>query len=51
MRESFLKAARFVGREREHNTLLAALNDAFDGCGSMWLVAGESGIGKIAPAR
>jgi tetratricopeptide (TPR) repeat protein len=45
-RESFLQAARFVGREREHHTLLAALDDVYDGRGSIWLIAGESGVGK-----
>ncbi|RPI97244.1 MAG: serine/threonine-protein kinase PknK, partial [Chloroflexi bacterium] len=46
VRESFLKAARFVGRTAERDQLLAALADAIDGRGSIWLVAGESGIGK-----
>ncbi len=46
IRESFLKAARLVGREHEIQTLTIALNDALRGQGSMWLVAGESGVGK-----
>ncbi|MCY1019766.1 serine/threonine-protein kinase PknK [Pyxidicoccus sp. MSG2] len=46
-RESFLQAARFVGREEE----LALLGDALDSAerdehGGAWLVAGESGVGK-----
>lgn len=45
-RESFLQAARFVGRDDE----LAALNTAFARAvqknGSSWLVGGESGVGK-----
>jgi eukaryotic-like serine/threonine-protein kinase len=45
-RESFLQAARLVGREREINQLANALSDAIDGHGSSWLVGGESGIGK-----
>ena len=48
VRESFLQTARFVGRESE----LALLEGALDGIfkeqpkGSLWLVGGESGIGK-----
>lgn len=46
IRESFLQAARFVGRQAE----LATLQDAFDlarnGQSSVWLIAGESGVGK-----
>jgi hypothetical protein len=45
-RESLLQAARFVGREDEHHALLTALDDAYDGHGSIWLLAGESGVGK-----
>jgi tetratricopeptide (TPR) repeat protein/glutaredoxin 2 len=46
-RESYLQAARLVGREQELNQL----NQAFDRMvedlqGGMWLLAGESGIGK-----
>ena len=46
-RESFLQAARFAGRERELGLLEAAL-DAVEqeARGSVWLVAGESGVGK-----
>ncbi len=46
VRESFLQAAPFVGRETEMDRLQAALDSAVDGRGSMWLVGGESGIGK-----
>ncbi|MFN8375459.1 MAG: tetratricopeptide repeat protein [Anaerolineae bacterium] len=45
-RESFLQAARFVGREQEMNTLSAALDKAIEGWGSVWLIGGESGVGK-----
>jgi hypothetical protein len=46
-RESFLQAARFVGREREISQLLEALRDAREAAvGSAWLVAGESAVGK-----
>ena len=45
-RDSFLKAAEFVGREQEIDTLLGALRDARVGKGSGWLVGGESGVGK-----
>ncbi len=46
IRESFLQAARFVGREGELAALSGCLSDALAGRGSAWLVAGESGIGK-----
>jgi len=45
-RESFLQAARFVGREREMNALTGALEAAINNQGSLWLVSGESGVGK-----
>lgn len=45
-RESFLQAARLVGRERELEQLAGALRQANAGNGSLWLVAGESGVGK-----
>ncbi|WP_158620071.1 serine/threonine-protein kinase [Corallococcus sicarius] len=46
-RESFLQAARFVGREHELGLLGAALESAErDERGGAWLVAGESGVGK-----
>lgn len=45
IRESYLQAARFVGREQE----LARLRDAFETVntrGTGWLIGGESGVGK-----
>jgi serine/threonine protein kinase/tetratricopeptide (TPR) repeat protein len=45
-RESFLQAARFVGRERELKQLEQVLGQALSGSGSGWLVGGESGVGK-----
>ncbi|MBC7870175.1 MAG: protein kinase [Chitinophagaceae bacterium] len=43
IRESFLQAARFVGRQTE----LAQLTDALEQTsGSAWLIGGESGVGK-----
>lgn len=46
-RESFLQAARFVGRKQELGRLMGALANAREaGVGSTWLVAGESGVGK-----
>jgi serine/threonine protein kinase/tetratricopeptide (TPR) repeat protein len=46
IRESYLQAARFVGRMAELNTLEASLLAAVDGKGSAWLIGGESGVGK-----
>lgn len=46
IRESYLQAARFVGRTSELSTLGNALLRAINGQGSVWLVAGESGVGK-----
>ena len=46
IRESFLQAAAFVGREAELAQLRAALGQALAGQGSAWLVGGESGVGK-----
>jgi serine/threonine protein kinase len=45
-RESFLQAARLVGRDNELQQLSDALTLAVDGHGSSWLIAGESGVGK-----
>ncbi|MDX1995750.1 MAG: tetratricopeptide repeat protein [bacterium] len=45
-RESFLQAAKLVGRESEIEQLTLALQHASDGMGSAWLIAGESGVGK-----
>ena len=46
IRESFLAAARFVGRDAEMAQLTGALQQAAEGKGSAWLVGGESGVGK-----
>lgn len=46
IRESFLQAARFIGREEEYKTLRGALDNVLEGRGSAWLIAGESGVGK-----
>ncbi|MCB9458328.1 MAG: protein kinase [Anaerolineaceae bacterium] len=46
MRDSFLQAARFVGREKELGDLLDRLDALKDGEGGLVLVAGESGVGK-----
>lgn len=48
IRESFLQAATFVGRETELAKLTVALRDivATPPIGAAWLIGGESGIGK-----
>ena len=46
IRESFLQAATFVGREQELAQLGHMLDSALEGVGSACLVAGESGVGK-----
>ena len=46
LRESYLQAARFVGREAEMERLVEVLRTAVDGQGSAWLIGGESGVGK-----
>ncbi len=46
IRESFLQAARFVGRDAELIKLQNALSEAVHGKGSLWLIGGESGVGK-----
>jgi predicted ATPase len=46
IRESFLQAARFVGRDEEVHQLTEALEQARGGHGGVWLVGGESGVGK-----
>jgi serine/threonine protein kinase/tetratricopeptide (TPR) repeat protein len=45
-RESFLQAARFIGRQTEMAKLASALEAMQIGKGSLWFVSGESGIGK-----
>ncbi|MCA9995563.1 MAG: DUF2791 family P-loop domain-containing protein [Anaerolineales bacterium] len=46
IRESYLQAAAFVGREAELAQLTEALKQVKAGNGSAWLVEGESGVGK-----
>lgn len=46
VRESYLQAAKFIGRERELETLMDALGAAQSRKGSAWLIGGESGVGK-----
>ena len=46
IRESYIRASTFVGREEEMTLLSQALDTAFGGAGSAWLVGGESGVGK-----
>ncbi len=47
IRESYLQAARFVGRASELSQLVTALERIFEAQqGSAWLVGGESGVGK-----
>lgn len=46
IRESYLQAARFVGRQQELTTLNEALENAENGQGIGWLLGGESGVGK-----
>ena len=46
IRESYLQAAKFVGREVEYNQLRDAVENVHLGKGSSWLIGGESGVGK-----
>lgn len=46
IRESYLQAAQFVGRDEEIDTLMSALRNAMDNRGSGILIGGESGVGK-----
>lgn len=46
IRESFLHAATFVGRDNELEILRTAMNEVAAGKGSAWLIGGESGVGK-----
>lgn len=50
-RESFLQAAEFIGREEELAMLSAALTAAEQKNGSVWLITGESGVGKSRLAK
>ena len=51
IRESYLHAARFVGRNTEMAQLNGALAKAGGGSGATWLIAGESGVGKTRLMR
>ncbi|MEZ4513046.1 MAG: AAA family ATPase [Chloroflexota bacterium] len=46
IRESYLQAAHFVGREAELSQLATVLAAAKQGQGAAWLIGGESGVGK-----
>ena len=46
IRESFLQAASFVGRDQELQQLLDGVQDVISGRGNAWLIGGESGVGK-----
>ncbi|MCP4287649.1 MAG: serine/threonine-protein kinase PknK, partial [Gammaproteobacteria bacterium] len=46
VRESFLQAATFVGRQTEMTQLTAALTQTAAGQSPVWLIGGESGVGK-----
>jgi eukaryotic-like serine/threonine-protein kinase len=46
VRESFLMAASFVGRQDELAQLMAGLQRTQEGHGSSWIVSGELGVGK-----
>lgn len=46
VRDSYLVAAKLVGRDQEMEELRHALDEARRGRGSAWLVGGESGAGK-----
>lgn len=46
IRDSYLMSARFVGRDEEFAQLREALGHAMIHQGSIWLVGGESGVGK-----
>ena len=46
IRESYLQANTFVGRDNELNTLQTALKTTLEGGAAFYLVGGESGIGK-----
>ncbi|MBI1282700.1 MAG: AAA family ATPase [Anaerolineaceae bacterium] len=46
LRDSFLQAAPFIGRDSEIARLTEALDEAIKGKGSTWLLGGVSGVGK-----
>ncbi len=45
-RDSYLRSAKFVGREKEMGILQDALEETAMRHGSAWLIAGEAGVGK-----
>ncbi|MEM7344725.1 MAG: protein kinase, partial [Chloroflexota bacterium] len=46
IRESYLQAATFVGRQAELNQLSQVLKEVKAGPAQVWLLGGESGVGK-----
>ena len=46
VRESYLQASQFVGRDDEMAKLLIAFEEVKSGRGQGWLISGESGVGK-----
>lgn len=46
IRDSFIMAAPFVGRDSELQQMQQALDSMLDNKGSAWLIGGESGVGK-----
>lgn len=46
IRESFLQHAPFIGRHREMQNIVTALDQLSGGTGSSLLISGESGVGK-----
>jgi serine/threonine protein kinase/tetratricopeptide (TPR) repeat protein len=46
IRESFLQASAFIGRKQELSQLRGGLKQALDRQPSVWLIGGESGVGK-----
>jgi len=46
VRESYLRSAKFVGREAELSILQDALEETAMNHGSAWLIGGEAGVGK-----
>ncbi len=46
IRESFLQAAQFTGRQAEMAHLTGLMSAAIEGQGAVWLIGGESGVGK-----
>lgn len=46
IRESFLQAAQFIGRDKELKLLTDGLSQTAVSRGSAWIIGGESGVGK-----